>query len=177
MKTIQEKLAYIQANLKVSKNRVNNFGKYNYRSAEDILEALKPFIESHKVIVTIKEKLLGDGLLMSTAKITCTEDGRSIKATAVVGVDFEQKGMAMSQRYGASSSYAKKYALGNLFLIDDTADADAVNTHGKTEGKKPNITKEQLSKAKAFLDKGGSINAIKQKYNLSKSDVDFLTVK
>lgn len=128
--TINEKLSKIQAELHVAKKRRNNFGNYNFRSAEDILEALKPYNEKYGVFVTIKEKMMSDVLMRSTAVISDFE-GNSVKATAFVTVDMGMKGMAAPQKFGAASSYAKKYALGNLFLIDDTADADATNTHNK----------------------------------------------
>ena len=125
-----EKLSAIQTDLHVKKGRTNNFGKYKYRSAEDILEALKPFNKTHGVYFTISEELVGEHTIESTASISDGVD--AITARAVVGVDINMKGMAMPQKYGAASSYAKKYALGNLLLIDDSADADATNTHGKS---------------------------------------------
>ena len=85
-------------------------------------------------------------------------------ATSVVGVDLDQKGMQMPQRFGAASSYGKKYALGNLFLIDDTKDSDATNTHDKTT-----ITGRQLAQAKDYVKSGGKIDAIKAKYQLTPS--------
>ena len=91
-------------------------------------------------------------------------DGENaIHATAVVGVDLAQKGMQMPQKFGSASSYGKKYALGNLFLIDDTADSDAANTHGTS---KPKLEGAALTKAKAFLKAGGSLEAIKGKYEI-----------
>jgi len=93
----------------------------------------------------------------------------------VVGVDLQQKGMQTAQQFGAASTYAKKYALGNLFLIDDTEDADATNTHGKaqqvTEKKKAKITKEQMTKAIEFVKGGGSVDAIKKKYELTPAQI------
>ena len=84
----------------------------------------------------------------------------TIYATAVVGVDLDQKGVQMPQRFGAASSYGKKYALGNLFLIDDTQDSDATNTHGKDK-----LT--DISKAKTYIKSGGTVDAIKKKYQLT----------
>lgn len=140
---ISEKLSKIQAELKVGKSRYNSFGKYKYRAAEDILEALKPFNEKYGVYFTISETYLGDGIVQSTATITDADGANFIEAKAIVGVDFNSKGMSKPQQFGAASSYAKKYALGNLLLIDDTADADATNTHGKgdskTTAKKPDL--------------------------------------
>ena len=127
--TINEKLATIQTKFKSKKSRFNSFGKYYFRSAEDILEAIKPFIKELGVTVVINEELVDVAVIKTTATIT---DGKeTINSTAIVGVDLDQKGMQMPQRYGSASSYGKKYALGNLFLIDDTQDSDATNTHGK----------------------------------------------
>ena len=107
--------------------------------------------------------------MLSTATISDGEN--AIHATAVVGVDLAAKGMQMPQRFGAASSYGKKYALGNLFLIDDTQDADASNSHGvvdKIKAKaKPVITKEQLVKAKEYIAAGGKIEAIESKYKIT----------
>ena len=110
----------------------------------------------------------------STAIISDGEN--QITATAVVGVDLLQKGMQMPQKYGAASSYAKKYALGNLFLIDDTQDADGSNEHGGgvvnrlKEKAKPTITTDQLTKAKEYVAAGGKIEAIESKYKLTAAD-------
>ena len=95
--------------------------------------------------------------------VATISDGKdSISATAIVGVDTDQKGMQMPQRYGAASSYGKKYALGNLFLIDDTQDSDATNQHGKaTAAKQANYTNESLAKAKEYINKGGKYRCYK----------------
>ena len=158
--TINEKLSKIQTRFKSKKSRFNSFGKYYFRSAEDILEAIKPFIEELDVTVVINEELVDSSVIRTTATIT---DGKeTINATAVVGVDLDQKGMQMPQRFGAASSYGKKYALGNLFLIDDTKDSVATNTHGKND-----ITGRQLAQAKDYIKSGGKIEAIKAKYQLT----------
>ena len=158
--TINEKLSKIQTRFKSKKSRFNSFGKYYFRSAEDILEAIKPFIKELDVTVVINEELVDSSVIRTTATIT---DGKeTINATAVVGVDLDQKGMQMPQRFGAASSYGKKYALGNLFLIDDTKDSDATNTHGKND-----ITGRQLAQAKDYVKSGGKIEAIKAKYQLT----------
>ena len=139
---LREKLAKIQNELKVKKSRYNKFGKYNYRAAEDILEALKPFELKYECTFTIDEECIDNMVLKSTAKITnwktSLEDQaddyvgggnkNAIHASAIVGVE-KAGGMALPQAYGAASSYGKKYALGNLLLIDDTQDADASNNH------------------------------------------------
>ena len=167
--TINEKLTKIQTEFKSKKSRFNSFGKYYFRSAEDILEATKPFLQELEVSVTINEELIatagGGPVLQCTATIHDGED--SLSATAIVGVDLDQKGMQMPQRYGAASSYGKKYALGNLFLIDDTQDSDATNTHGKNGTTKQKLTNESLAKAKEYIAKGRSIATIKNKYVVS----------
>ena len=155
---LNEKLAIIQTQFKSKKSRFNSFGKYYFRSAEDILEAIKPFIKEHDITVVINEELVDSAVIKTTASIT---DGKeTLNATAIVGVDLDQKGMQMPQRFGAASSYGKKYALGNLFLIDDTKDSDATNTHGKDK-----LT--DIVKAKTYIKSGGSVDAIKKKYQLT----------
>ena len=175
MKELNQKLAQIQTELKVKKASYNSFGKYYFRKAEDILEAVKPFLLKHEVSVTIDEDILATDpvpMLKSTAIISDGEN--QISTTAIVGVDLNQKGMQAAQQFGAASSYGKKYALGNLFLIDDTQDADGGNTHGKSnavnkikQAAKPAITAEQLKKAKDYIAAGGSIDAIETKYKLT----------
>ena len=132
MKELNQKLATVQTKLKTKKTSYNAFGKYYFRKAEDILEAVKPFLLEQGVSVTINEEIIATEpvpTLQSTATISDGKD--AITATAVVGVDLNQKGMQTAQQFGAASSYGKKYALGNLFLIDDTQDSDAINDHGK----------------------------------------------
>ena len=170
--TINEKLTKIQTEFKSKKSRFNSFGKYYFRSAEDILEATKPFLKELDCTVVITEELLtmkpgscDQPVLKTTATLFDGEDAAS--ATAIVGVDLNQKGMQTPQQYGAASSYGKKYALGNLFLIDDTQDSDATNTHGKNGTTKQKLTNESLAKAKEYLAKGGSLNTIKNKYIVS----------
>ncbi len=167
--TLNEKLAIIQTEFKSKKSRFNSFGKYNFRSAEDILEATKPFLLRLGVSVTVTEQLVESNqsfpILKSVAAISDGID--AIHAQAIVGVDLDQKGMQMPQKFGSASSYGKKYALGNLFLIDDTQDPD----HGKAEpeAKKTLLTMSDpaFEKAKDFITKGGSIDTIKKKYELA----------
>ncbi len=166
--TINEKLATIQTKFKSKKSRFNSFGKYYFRSAEDILEAIKPFIKELGVTVVINEELVDTAVIKTTATVT---DGKeTINSTAIVGVDLDQKGMQMPQRYGSASSYGKKYALGNLFLIDDTQDSDAMNDHGKsTTSVKPSLSvnTQAFTKAIDYLKSGGDITAITKKYKVS----------
>jgi|TARA_Y100000310_G_scaffold214222_1_gene215184 hypothetical protein len=180
MKELNQKLATIQTKFKSKKSRFNSFGKYYFRSAEDILEATKPFLLELGVSVTINEKLtVQDPPILSTTA-TISDGENSITATAVVGVDLAQKGMQMPQKFGAASSYAKKYALGNLFLIDDTQDSDASNDHGNgvvsklKEKAKVNITIDQFKKAKLYVNAGGKVSAIETKYKLNKGQKEEL---
>ena len=172
-KTINEKLAIVQTKFKSKKSRFNSFGKYNFRSAEDILEATKPYLLELGVSVTIIEQLIqSDPFPILESKAIIADGDGAIHATAIVGVDLAQKGMQMPQKFGSASSYGKKYALGNLFLIDDTADSDASNSHGKAPAAK---TKNTLTskkdpayeKAVQYMAAGGKIEAIKAKYSLS----------
>src|SRR5210317_129101 len=167
---IHEKLSLIQQEFKSKKSRYNSFGKYNFRSAEDILEALKPFNKKYKVYFTVNEKYLGDGIIESIASIFDADGANFIEASAVVGVDFNQKGMQVPQQFGSASSYGKKYALGNLLLIDDTADADATNTGGRDQKKdKPELKPgtDAFTKAIDYIKSGGSITAINAKYKVT----------
>ena len=172
---INEKLATIQTKFKSKKSRFNSFGKYNFRSAEDILEATKPFLLELGVTVTINEELnvLFDNMPVMESTATISDGKEMIHAKAIVGVDLNQKGMNVPQQFGSASSYAKKYALGNLFLIDDTADSDATNDHGKNKFKpqKPTLTSKKdpaYEKAVQYIISGGKLEAIKAKYNISK---------
>ena len=185
MTELTKKLADVQTKLKAKKSSYNSFGKYYFRKAEDILEGIKPFLLQHNIYVTISEELIATDpvpMIKSTATISDGKD--AIHATAVVGVDMQQKGMQTAQQFGAASTYAKKYALGNLLLIDDTEDADATNQHGKSkavskikQAAKPAITKEQLTKAKEYIASGGNIEAIETKYKLTDEQRKQLTVK
>jgi len=150
--TIEEKLSLIQQEFKAKKSRYNSFGKYNFRSAEDILEALKPFNKKYNVYFVIDEEYIESVVpaIKSNAKIVCSETNTTIQVTAIVGIDLNQKGMQVPQQFGAASSYGKKYSLGNLLLIDDTADADATNTHGKDTVKQKISNVESLKDAFAW---------------------------
>ena len=172
MKELNNKLAQVQTKLKAKKSSYNSFGKYYFRKSEDILEAVKPFLLELDVTVTIQEQIIELQPVPMLESTAIFSDGENqIEATAIVGVDLTQKGMQTSQQFGAASTYGKKYALGNLLLIDDTEDADATNTHGKAAAvaakPKPKITVEQFNKAKDYLNNGGKLEAIKTKYTLT----------
>jgi hypothetical protein len=177
---IREKLVVMQTLMKAEKSRWNGFGKYNYRSAEDILEAVKPFLNEMSCSVTIEETLVDSGmgakqipLISIRAVLTDCETTEWVDATAMVGVDLLQKGMQVPQAFGAASSYGKKYALGNLFLIDDTKDSDGTNSHGKSTSSskakaKPILQGEALKKAKEAIKSGKfTIEAIQKKYEIT----------
>jgi hypothetical protein len=173
--TLNQKLSLIQKEFKANKSKFNSFGKYNFRSAEDILEALKPYNEKYKVNFTITESMVESQFLqfpMLRSVASINDDLDTITASAIVGVDLEQKGMQMPQKFGSASSYAKKYALGNLLLIDDTQDADASNKHEKNtsseELKWLNKNTPEFKKAVEYIKGGGKISAIEARYKMTK---------
>lgn len=186
--TLNEKLSRIQIEFKANKSRYNSFGKYNFRSAEDILEGLKPFNEKYGVSFTITEKLVSWAtdhapIIESVATIYDNNGINEMSCSAIVGVDLQQKGMQVPQAFGSASSYAKKYALGNLLLIDDTQDADATNKHEKTDvannaptddKKWLNKNTPEFTKSIEYLKSGGNIEAIEKKYKLAKAVKDEL---
>ena len=172
--TLNQKLSLIQKEFKASKSKFNSFGKYNFRSAEDILEALKPYNEKYQVNFTITESMVESQFLqfpMLRSVASINDDLDTITASAIVGVDLEQKGMQMPQKFGSASSYAKKYALGNLLLIDDTQDADASNKHEKNapvdDLKWLNKNTPEFTKAIEYLKNGGNIATIENKYKMT----------
>ena len=182
---LNQKLSLIQKEFKANKSKFNSFGKYNFRSAEDILEALKPFNEKYEVSFIITEELIGydsqNPILISKATILDNNGVNELFATAIVGVDLQQKGMQVPQQFGSASSYGKKYALGNLLLIDDTQDADATNKHDKEvktnteeELKWLNKNTPEFNKAIEYLKNGGNIATIENKYKLAKAVKDEL---
>ena len=173
MKELNQKLAVIQTKLKAKKSSYNSFGKYYFRKSEDILEAIKPFLIEHGVTVTINEEIIATDPVPTMQSTATFSDGENaIHATALVGVDLNQKGMQTSQQFGAASTYGKKYALGNLLLIDDTEDADSGTKTSSAVNKikqaaKPAISVDQMKKAKEYIAAGGDVNAIKTKYKLT----------
>ena len=167
--SIHDKLSLIQTKFKTKKTRFNSFGKYYFRSAEDILEAIKPYLQEYKVTVTVNEEFIPGDVPVIKSIATITDDfDNAIHTAAIVGVDLNQKGMQVPQQFGSASSYGKKYALGNLFLIDDTQDSDATNKHNKDKLK-------DLSKAKSYIQSGGKLDAIKKKYQLTPQQEKELT--
>jgi len=173
MKELNQKLAIIQTKLKAKKSSYNKFGKYYFRKSEDILEAIKPFLIEQGVTVTINEEIIStDPVPTMQSTATISDGANAIHATALVGVDLNQKGMQTAQQFGAASTYGKKYALGNLLLIDDTEDADSSPQPSSAVDKikqaaKTSITPEQYIKAKEYVAAGGDVEAIKNKYKLT----------
>lgn len=146
---IYEKLLEIQSKLKVPKFNYNSFGKYKYRSCENILEAIKPICQENKVVVQITDEIQNIGqryYVMATATLIDIETGEQICTKAYAREEDTKKGMDASQITGASSSYARKYALGGLFGIDDTKDSDTTNTGENYIQNKSNINAEKNPK-------------------------------
>lgn len=135
-KNIYKKLLAIQSELKAPKNQYNKFGGYAYRSQEDILEAVKPLLVKYNATIIMQDKteLIGDRYyIKATARFIDAESGETIETEALARESENIKGMQASQITGATSSYARKYALNALLLIDDCKDADTTNKHGKDE--------------------------------------------
>lgn len=141
-----ENLQKIQAELKAPKNQRNNFGKYNYRSCEDILEAVKPLLKKYNCTLTISDEIKELGNILFVESVAVISDGENqVHAKAQAGIDPNRKGMDIAQSFGSSGSYSRKYCLNGLFLIDDTKDSDATNTHGKATSKASNDDKDWLN--------------------------------
>ena len=161
---IHQKLIDIQSELVAPKTLRNSFGNYNYRSCESVLEALKPHLKKHGLTLTITDDVVCIGeriYVKATAKLTDSDDKENIEVSAFARESLDKKGMDDSQITGATSSYARKYALNGMFCIDDTKDADGTNTHGEVEDKKTKpkpdpkpeaISKESLETLQGLLD-------------------------
>ena len=161
---IYEKLNKIQTEQKAPKGQYNSFGKYKYRSCEDILEAIKPFLTETKTVLTINDEIVFIGnrfYVKATAVLTdCENENSFINNTAFAREDDSKKGMDGSQITGASSSYARKYALNGLFAIDDTKDADtdenAKQQGNSTRTQEPErITKEDVQLMRNLCEQKG----------------------
>lgn len=150
---IFEKLSKVQMELKAPKGQYNSFGKYKYRSCEDILEAIKPILEKHKLTLRMTDELVCIGeryYVKATAYLYDTEKSTDMLGTTAYARESEKKtGMDESQITGTASSYARKYALNGLFLIDDTKDADTDEYHEQTNKM---ITKKQIETIKDLVD-------------------------
>ena len=137
MKNLIKSLSAIQSELKAPKSQYNSFGKYKYRNCEDILEAVKPLLKREGMIMTISDQVVEDNgrFYIQAEVILYDKDGESLSVTAWAREEENKKGMDGSQVTGASSSYARKYALNGMFLIDDTKDADSTQGSDQEESK------------------------------------------
>ena len=175
---IYEKLLSVQNTLKAPKNQYNSFGKYNYRNCEDILEAVKPLCKDVKALVYLTDELVLIGeryYVQAKATFVDVESTEKLYAVAYAREEETKKGMDGSQVTGASSSYARKYALNGLFDIDDTKDSDTTNTHGKEETTAqpaPKPTTKQKTPRELLIaklhEKGIDINVYAQEKGLTK---------
>jgi len=148
MSALFEALSKIQKEMKAPKSQFNAFGKYKYRSCEDILEAVKPFLNGTVLYISDEMVLIGERYYIK-ATATLRNGDEAVSVTAYAREEVEKKGMDSSQITGAASSYARKYALNGLFLIDDTKDSDATNEHGKGAGdEKPKGSQVEQLKGK-----------------------------
>lgn len=171
-----KKISQIQSNMKAHKGQYNSFGKYAYRSCEDILQAIKPYLLEHELVLSLSDsiELIGDRFYVK-ATATLTDDlGQSHTVTAYAREALSKKGMDESQITGATSSYARKYALNGLLCIDDTRDADATNQHGKdaapAQQSRPKLTPENKmhwSRAVEVYKESRSFDRILAKMDLS----------
>lgn len=137
MKSILTKLGNIQRDLKAPKSQFNSFAKYNYRNAEDILEALKPLLSKEKCVLVLNDDLVNLGerfYVKAFATLTCIETDERIESSALAREALDRKGQDESQITGTASSYARKYALNGLFCIDDTKDADTMENKEDVSG-------------------------------------------
>ena len=154
-----ERVGAIQAELKAPKNLYNSFGKYKYRNAESICEAVKPLLNKYKCVLFLTDRvqLVGDRFyIVATATIKDMNENESISVEAMAREPEEKKGMDQSQITGTASSYARKYALNGLFLLDDTKDADTDEYHNQTQSgadKPKTITKEMYEELKELCSK------------------------
>ena len=176
--SIYEKLLSVQTELKAPKGQYNGFGKYKYRSCEDILEALKPILAKHKATVFLTDELVMVGdryYVRATAYFVDIEKGEKIETTAYAREEETKKGMDGSQVTGASSSYARKYALNGMFDIDDTKDSDATNKGEDKEPEKPKESKPAEQPPLTYREKviitaqerGLDIKEVARDYNLT----------
>ena len=167
--SINVKLMKIQTELKCPKNLYNSFGKYKYRNAEGICEAVKPYLAKHNCSLTLSDDIIAVGdriYVKATAVLMDNETNGCVSVSAMARESEEKKGMDESQITGTASSYARKYALNGLFLLDDTKDADTDEYHNQTHGKQ-----SEADKAEAFdknCDEIGKLKISNIKVNIIK---------
>ena len=174
---IYEKLIAIQNELKSPKSEFNSFGKYNFRSLESILENLKPILLKHKCVIMLKndlEEFSGRLFRKSTVVFQDCESESNIQVHTYTQESLDKKGMSSEQCSGSTSSYGDKYCLGKLFLIDDTKDADATNTHGKADVNAPdvNLKKRYLAALKLKFPEKIPADKIKEAQTMSKDQMN-----
>jgi len=192
---IQSKLLAVQSELKAPKGQFNSFGKYNYRSCEDILEAVKPLLSKHGLSMTISDDIVDvGGRVYVKATVTVFDhDGNAHSVNAFAREEESKKGMDASQVTGATSSYARKYALNGMFLIDDTKDSDSTNTHDKVPtsnnkpvassasapsgSQEPSIMDKAISYVKSQNDKHKAYEQVITKYGDQLSDAQKNAIK
>ncbi len=176
--TIYEKLAAVQYALKAPKSQFNKFGNYNYRNCEDIIEAAKPLLNKHGLLLMLTDDIqqIGDRYYVrATATVVDIQEGGQLYVEAYAREEQDKKGMDGSQITGASSSYARKYALNGLFAIDDTKDSDTTNTHGKEPKEPPEEQTKPQQKQKTprqqliarLNELGIDVNEYAQKHGLN----------
>lgn len=154
---LKEKLLQMQLTLKVPKNQYNSFGKYNFRNCEDILEAVKPICADYRVVLYLTDDIINIGAfnyIKATANLIDIDSDNVIVVTSSARESIDKKGMDDSQITGATSSYARKYALNAMFALDDAKDADTTNTHGKDdrESNKPEDSMHGYTPPKSEAD-------------------------
>lgn len=161
---IYQKLSKIQCELKAPKSNYNSFGKYHYRSCEDILEGIKPLLKKYEccLIITDDVQLVGDRYYIVAKAKLVSDDGSFIDNTALARESLDKKGMDSSQVTGATSSYARKYALNGLLAIDDTKDADTMDNSVKYATKEQLNTINLLNIDKVMMLKHYNISTIEQ---------------
>ena len=173
----QDYLIAIQSELKAPKNQFNSFGKYKYRSAEDILEAVKPLLKKYGCYLTITETTQEiAGYLVLNSKVSISDGEKTIFVEAQAGINPERKGMDIAQSFGSSSSYAKKYALGNLFLLDDTKDADSNKVNAPAA--KPQMSTDIYNAMLEAINtgKGEAVSRKMGNYKMSKKQSETLGI-
>ena len=179
-------LLKIQSELKAPKNQYNSFGKYKYRSTEDILEAVKPLLLKYGCTMIISDNIQEKAgiIFCETCIQFIDQDGNKFNSTASAGIDPNRKGMDIAQSFGSSSSYSRKYALSGIFLLDDTKDADATNMHDAVkmveEKLKPilKVGTELFDKCRAgYLKDAKNLTAIQERYSMNDETFEALTAK
>lgn len=164
---IYQKLQYVQRELKAPKGQYNSYGKYKYRSCEDILTAAKPLLSKAGAAIVLTDEivLIGDRFyIKATAEFVDTDKETSIKNTAYAREDETKKGMDGSQITGTASSYARKYALNGLLLIDDTKDADTDENHNERENRAKQEPEDDRTGQPAYPTREEMLAVVSKKY-------------